>query len=206
MLSYLDTQNTLHIRTVDFNPQQYLFVLQVVLGESVEVAYANVYDVENFKRNVPSEDEEIYLARLKSKAETMLDTQECRSLRDEIESLYKSEIQSQATNFEEYSFTGEDVRKLLASLLHDRTQDLSESSVRDIIALIKTMYDNGSLDSGDGFEKHFITIPSKYNALCRNCSHEFYAVEGLDIKCPHCGAVYTWSENEHRFYPQPMKA
>lgn len=206
MLSYLDTQNTLHLRLVDFNLQQYLFVLQVVLGESPEVAYASVYDVENFKRNVPSEDEDEYLVKFKSKAEVMLDIQECRVLREELERQYKAEIQSQATDFKEYSFTGEDVRKLLAGLLHDRTQDLSESSVRDIIALIKTMYENGSLDSADGFEKHFITIPAKYNALCSSCSREFYAVEGLNVKCPHCGVVYTWSEEEHRFYPKPMKA
>lgn len=92
MLSYLDTQNTLHLRLVDFNLQQYLFVMQVVLGESPEVAYASVYDAENFKRNVPSEDEDEYLVKFKSKAEVMLDIQECRVLREELERQYKAEI------------------------------------------------------------------------------------------------------------------
>ena len=62
MLDLLSTQNQLHTRLVDFTLQEYMFVLQVVLGERLEVAYANTFDTQEFKRNVPSEDEEEYLA------------------------------------------------------------------------------------------------------------------------------------------------
>lgn len=189
---------------VTFSPQQYLFVLQVVLGEDIEVAYANTFDVVEFKRKVPSEDEEEYLSKLKHDAEIMMETQECRQLKEELTTLYNSDIQARASNFEDYSFTGADVRKLLAGLLHDRTKDdLSEASVRDVLALIKTMYDNGSLESDDSFQRHFITIPKKYDSLCTMCGHELYAVEGLDIRCGNCGQVFKWENG--RFYPEMSK-
>lgn len=205
MINYLDTSNALHTRMIEYTPQQYFFVLQVVLGESIDVAYANTFDVENFNRALQTEDEEKYLASLHRDAMIMLETQECRQLRDELEELYRSDIQSKASTLTDYKFSGADVQKLLANLLHDRTQDLSESSVRDILSLIKTMYENGSLDSSDTFQKHFVVIPNKYNAMCSQCNHELNAVDGLDIRCSYCGQVYKWDENERRFYPRFAK-
>lgn len=203
MLAYQDLQNVLHTRLVDFSPQQYLFVLQIVLGERLEVAYGNTFDVAEFKRNVPSEDEDAYLASLKNDAQIMIDTQECRQLKDELEALYKSDIQEKSSTLEDFKFTGSDVQKLLNNLLNERSRDLSEASVRDILALIKSMYDSGALDSGDQFQQHFITIPKKYDCICRNCNREMYLVEGVDNRCPACGATYYWRDN--RFYPQPSK-
>ena len=205
MLNYLDSQNQLHTRLVDFTPQQYLFVLQVVLGERIEVAYANTFDTQEFKRRVPSEDEEEYLATVRKDAQVMFETQECQQLKDEFESLYQSDVQEKASTLEDYKFTGSDVQKLLNNLLHDRSADLSEASVRDILSLIKSMYDSGALDSGDSFTKHFITIPRKFDALCTNCNHEFYLTEGIDIRCTHCGQVYRWDESQNRFFPLPAK-
>ena len=202
MLDLLSTQNQLHTRLVDFTLQEYMFVLQVVLGERLEVAYANTFDTAEYKRNVPSEDEEEYLATKRKDAEIMLEQQNCRHLREYLEQEYRSDIQEQASNLSDYRFTGAEVQRLLNNLLHERSQELSEASVRDILALIKSMYDSGALDSGDSFQNHFITIPNKYNALCLNCSHEFYAVEGLSMKCPNCGAVYNWDEQQRRFIPE----
>ena len=202
MLDLLSTQNQLHTRLVDFTLQEYMFVLQVVLGERLEVAYANTFDTSEYKHNVPSEDEEDYLASKRKDAEIMLEQQNCRHLREYLEQEYRSDIQEQASTLKDFKFTGSEVQKLLNNLLHERSQELSEASVRDILALIKSMYDSGALDSGDNFQNHFITIPNKYNALCLNCSHEFYAVEGLSMKCPNCGAVYNWDEQQHRFIPE----
>ena len=202
MLDLLSTQNQLHTRLVDFTLQEYMFVLQVVLGERLEVAYANTFDTSEYKRNVPSEDEEEYLATKRKDAEIMLEQQNCRHLREYLEQEYRSDIQEQASTLKDFKFTGSEVQKLLNNLLHERSQELSEASVRDILALIKSMYDSGALDSGDNFQNHFITIPNKYNALCLNCSHEFYAVEGLSMKCPNCGAVYNWDEQQRRFIPE----
>lgn len=202
MLSYQDTQNTLHTRLVDFTLQEYFFVMQVVLGEDIRIAYASIYDAGEFKRNVPSEDEEDYLNSNKRDAEILLDQENCKKLKEYLELEYQRDIQEKATSLSEFRFTGEDVQKLLNNLLRDRTQELSESSVRDILALIKSMYDSGALESGDGFAKHFITIPSKYNYVCSQCGKEGYAVDGIDIKCEYCGATYRWSEGEHRFFPE----
>ena len=203
MLDYLSTSNQLHTRLVDFTPQEYMFVLQVILGERPEVAYASTYDLGNFKRNVPSEDEEDYLASFKQQAQILLETQNCRQLRDYLESEYQIDVQEKASNLKDYRFTGAEIQRLLNNLLHDRSSELSEASVRDILALIKSMYDSGALDSGDGFQNHFITVPKNYDVICTNCNHEMYATEGIDIKCPHCGQVYHWADN--RFWPEMQK-
>jgi len=203
MLDLLSTQNQLHTRLVDFTLQEYLFVLQVVLGERLEVAYANTFDTSEYKRNVPSEDEEEYLATKRKDAEIMLDQQNCRQLREYLEQEYRSDIQEQSSNLSDYRFTGAEVQRLLNNLLRDRSQELSEASVRDILALLKTMYETGTLDSGDSFQNHFITIPKKYDCICPQCNHEQYLVEGVDNKCTSCGMVFRW-DNE-RFWPQPQK-
>ena len=202
MLDLLSTQNTLHTRLVDFTLQEYLFTLQVVLGERIEVAYANTFDTAEFKRNVPSEDEEDYLASKKRDAEIMLDQQNCRHLREYLEQEYRSDIQEKSSTLSDYKFTGAEVQRLLNNLLHERSQELSEASVRDILALIKSMYDSGALDSGDSFSRHFVTIPSKFNILCPRCNREGYAVEGLDFRCEHCGCIAKWDESSRRYFPE----
>lgn len=203
MLNYRDTQNALHTRLVDFGLQEYLFVLQTILGEDPCVAYANVFDTSEFNRNVPSEDEEDYLCQFKQKAETLLEQQACKQLKEYLEQEYQSDIQEKASTLKDYKFTGADVQKLLNNLLQERSQSLSEASVRDILALIKSMYDSGALDSGDSFQAHFVTIPKKYDCICGNCNREMYLVEGCDNKCPACGAIYYWRDN--RFYPALSK-
>jgi hypothetical protein len=203
MLDLLSTQNQLHTRLVDFTLQEYMFVLQVVLGERIEVAYANTFDTQEYKRNVPSEGEEEYLASKRKDAEIMLEQQNCRHLREYLEQEYHSDIQEQASTLKDFKFTGAEVQRLLNNLLHERSQELSEASVRDILALIKSMYDSGALDSGDNFQNNFITIPKKYDCICVNCNREMYLVEGCDNKCPACGATYYWRDN--RFYPELSK-
>jgi len=201
MLDLLSTQNQLHTRLVDFTLQEYMFVLQVILGERPEVAYASTYDLANFKRNVPSEDEEDYLASFKQQAQIQLETQNCRQLREYLESEYQIDVQEKASTLKDYRFTGAEIQKLLNNLLHDRSDDLSEASVRDILALIKSMYDSGALDSGDNFSNHFITVPNKYNTVCPQCQREGYAVDGLDFRCEHCGCIAKWDENTKRYFP-----
>lgn len=201
MLDLLSTQNQLHTRLVDFTLQEYMFVLQVVLGERLEVAYANTFDTSEYKRNVPSEDEEEYLATKRKDAEIMLEQQNCRHLREYLEQEYRSDIQEQASTLKDFKFTGAEVQRLLNNLLHERSQELSEASVRDILALIKSMYDSGALDSGDSFSQHFVTIPSKYNTICPQCNREGYAVEGLDFRCQHCGCIAKWDESQRCYFP-----
>lgn len=205
MLNYRDTQNALHTRLVDFSLQEYLFVLQTILGEDPCVAYASVFDTAEFRRNVPSEDEEDYLAEKKRDATILINQQNCRQLREYLETEYQADIQEKASTLQDYRFTGAEVQRLLNNLLHERSNDLSEASVRDILALIKSMYDSGALDSGDNFQNHFITVPKRYDIICPQCNHENYAVEGLDFHCPHCGLVAKWSEEDYRFYPQLSK-
>lgn len=188
---------------VDFSIQEYMFVTQIVLGERMEVAYANTFDVANFKKYVPSEDEEEYLASLKSDAQALFSGQTCTQLYDYIHQQYMSDVQEHASTLKDFKFTGADVQKILNNLLHDRTQNLSESSIKDIVNLLKIMYENGSLDTGDSFSHHFITIPKKYDCICPRCNREIYLTEGMDNVCSHCSLVIKW--DGERFYPEPQK-
>lgn len=201
MLDYITAKQTLHTRVIDFTLEEYMFVVQVVLGEDIRIAYASVFDADGFKHNVPSDDEEEYLNGFKVDAELMLDHQNCQQLKHYLEAEYKAEVQSAASNLKDFKFTSSDVQKLLNNLLHDRAESLSEASVRDIVSLIKSMYDSGALDSGDNFQSHFITIPSKFNVLCPNCNREGSAVEGMSFVCEHCGHVAKWDESSKRYWP-----
>lgn len=203
MLSYLDTKNVLFTRGITFDINQYLFVAQVVLGEEKAVAYGMIYDREKFLRETNSEDESEYLAKINRDADVMLQQQECQHLFDLLKESYQQDVQASASTLENYKFTGSEVQQLLANLLHNRSQELDDASVKDILSLIKTMYEQGALDSGDTFQKHFITVPKKYDCICRNCNREMYLVEGCDNKCPACGATYYWRDN--RFYPEISK-
>ena len=205
MLDYSSTINVLHTRGISVTLQEYLFVIQVVFGEDVRVAYANTFDTAEFKRNVPSENEDEYLAKFKHDAEILLEKQNCAHLKEYIEQELQSYVQDAASTLEDYKFTGADIQRILSNLLHNRSEDLDEASVRDIITLIKSMYESGALDSGDAFSRHFITLHDAFNAVCTNCNHEFEAHAGIDCMCPHCRQVYRWEESEHRFYPAVAK-
>ena len=122
MLDLLSTQNQLHTRLVDFTLQEYMFVLQVVLGERLEVAYANTFDTSEYKRNVPSEDEEEYLASKRKDAEIMLEQQNCRHLREYLEQEYRSDIQEQASTLKDFKFTGAEVQRVSEIFLHLSSQ------------------------------------------------------------------------------------
>ena len=205
MLNYLDTKTVLFTRGITFDVKQYLFIEQVVLGEDAATAYAMVYDNENFVRNTGTEDEQEYLAGFIKDADVMLQQQECQHLKDYLSDAYTSDVQAAASTLKDYKFSGAEVQQLLANLLHNRSQELDDASVKDILSLIKTMYEQGALDSGDTFQKHFIQIHDQFNALCTNCNREFDAYAGIDCICPHCKQLYRWSESENRFYPKPAK-
>jgi hypothetical protein len=205
MLNYLDTKSVLFTRGVSFDLKQYLYVVQVVLGEDKSVAYGMTFDRENFVKAIGSEDEDDYLSKVARDAEIMLQQQECQQLHEVLSEEYQLDIQAKASTLENYKFSGAEVQQLLANLLHNRSQELDEASVKDILSLIKTMYEQGALDSGDTFQKHFITIHDKFNALCPNCNHEIDVFAGVDCVCQYCKQVFKWSEEERRFYPQPNK-
>lgn len=205
MLNYLDTKSVLFTRGVSFDLKQYLYVVQVVLGEDKSVAYGMTFDRENFVKAIGSEDEDDYLSKVARDAEIMMQQQECQQLFEVLSEEYQLDIQAKASTLENYKFSGAEVQQLLANLLHNRSQELDDASVKDILSLIKTMYEQGALDSGDTFQKHFITIHDKFNALCPNCNHEIDVFAGVDCVCPYCKQAFKWSEEERRFYPQPNK-
>lgn len=208
MLNYLDTKNVLFTRGITFDLKQYLFVAQVVLGEDKATAYAMIYDRENFLKETGTEDEQEYLAQFIKDANVMLQQQECQHLFDLLKENYQADVQQAASTLEDYKFSGADIQQLLANLLHNRVGDggsLDDASVKDVISLIKMMYEQGALDSGDTFQKHFITVLPKFNALCPNCNREFDLAMGVDGICPHCKQVFKWAESENRFYPKPNK-
>lgn len=204
MFDFRDFSDRLHVRGVKFNEKEYMFVAMVSAGEDAAVAYGLVYDIENFKRNVPSENEDTYLSELMPKAEALLQQKECVHLREIIEETIRAEIQSMATDIKQYKFSSQEIVNMLSALLADRSKTLGEASVRDIVSLIRELADMGGLSNSSGFDSHFIQILPAFTSLCTNCSREFDAYPGMDCVCPQCHQVYKWSEEERRFYPQPQ--
>lgn len=173
----------------------------VAAGEDIAVAYALIFDTEEFKRNVPSEHEADYLQGISASAENMLKQQECAQLREIIEESIRAEVQARATNMKDYKFSSQEIVNMLSNLLADRSSEISEASVRDIVSLIRELVNLGGLTGSDGFGSHFIQIHDKFNARCTKCGREFDAYPTLDCYCPHCRQLYQWSEEDRRFYP-----
>ena len=202
MLDYEYTRNTLHARGIKVSVKQYLFVLNVVLGEKPAIAYGIIYDSDALKKDLDEEELDRYVSMVKEKADVMLKQQDEIQLLELLQSDYNRDIQEKAMNLENYEFTTGQVVQILQNLLHSRSQDIESSSVRDIISLINTLASQGALSGSDNFASHFIQIMPKFNAVCK-CGREIDVVRGIDCTCPYCQQFYKWVEEEDRFYPKP---
>jgi hypothetical protein len=202
MLDYEYTRNTLHARGIKVSVQQYLYVLNVVLGEKPAIAYGIIYDSDALKKALDEEELDRYVSMVKEKADVMLKQQDEIQLLELLQSDYNRDIQEKAMNLENYEFTTGQVVQILQNLLHSRSQDIESSSVRDIISLINTLASQGALSGSDNFASHFIQIMPKFNAVCK-CGREIDVVRGIDCTCPYCHQFYKWVEEEDRFYPKP---
>ena len=205
MLNFTDTTTTLFSRGVTFSIEEYLFCLNLVLGENQYVSYALAYDKVGYKKVLGTEDEKEYLQSKKQECDALIQQQTIVKLRQELDDLYTAEIQSKALNLENYHFTGGQIAQILQNLLQNRISDLDSASTKDVISLIKLLTDQFGLDGGSDSEKHFIQIYPKFNALCTSCNREFQVTEGLGAVCPHCGAKYYWDAGENKFIPSPSQ-
>ena len=206
MVGYLEAVSTMHTRGVAIDEKDYIFTLMDVLGESPQNAFALAYDMGEFKKVIGTEDEEAYLSAKTKDAENMLSQQSITQLKDLLDESYRAQVQADALNLKDFRFSGQETVQILNNLLKTRIDDLESSSVKDVVSLLKALADQGALETGDGgFSKHFVQISPKYPALCTSCNREFDCYVGLGAKCPHCGQEYRWSEEEQRYYPQPIK-
>lgn len=205
MLNFTETTQILFGRGITFSIEDYLFCLNLVLGEDENVSYALAYDKVGYKKVLGTEDEEEYLKTKEQECKVLMQQQSIVQLRQEMEDLYVAEIQGKALNLENYRFTGGQIAQILQNLLHNRVADLDSASTKDVISLIKLLTEQFGLDGGSDFEKHFIQILPKFNALCNNCNREFQIASGIGAVCPHCGASYHWDSNSEKFIPQPSK-
>ena len=205
MLNFTETTQILFSRGITFSIEEYIFCLNLILGEDKYISFALAYAPSEYKKVLGTEDEEDYLQSKKQECDTLLQQQTIIKLRQELEDLYVAEVQSKALNLEDYRFTGGQIAQILQNLLHNRVADLDSASTKDVISLIKLLTEQFGLDGGSDFEKHFIQILPKFNALCNNCNREFQIATGIGAVCPHCGASYYWDSNSEKFIPQPRK-
>lgn len=206
MIDYQAAVERLHTRGITFDLKQYLFAMQVALGESETLAYAMIYDTAEFKAHIHSEDADEYLSKLRKNAEVMLQQQECQHLKELFEEWKRTEVQNEASNLKTFKYSSEDVANMLSSLLYERSSSLEDASVRDIVTLIRELNSQGALDGGgNAFSKHFITVYPHMNALCPACHRETDIAVGMTCFCTRCGAKFEWSEEEQRFYPNIEK-
>lgn len=204
MLNFTDTTQTLFGRGITFSIEDYFFCLNMVLGEEERVSYALAYDRAGYKKVLGTEEEDEYLKSKEQECKVLLQQQSIIQLRQELDDLYVAEIQGKALNLQDYRFTGGQIAQILQNLLHNRISDLDSASTKDVISLIKLLTEQFGLDGGSDFEKHFVQIWPKFNALCNNCNREFQVAEGLGATCPHCGQQYHWIAEENKFIPAPQ--
>lgn len=202
MINFTDTTRTLFTRGISFTIEEYIFCLNIVLGEDENVSYAIAFDQEGLKKVLGTEDEQDFYLSKRQECTSLMQQQHIVRLIQEMQELFMQEVQTRAMNLEDYRFTGGQIAQILQNLLHNRVSDLDSASTKDVISLIKMLTDQFGLDGGSDFEKHFIQVFPKFNALCTSCNREFQVCEGLSAKCPHCGAIYAWDETERRFYPK----
>ncbi len=205
MLNFTETTQILFGRGITFTIEEYIFCLNLVLGEDENVSYALAYDPVGYKKVLYTEDEEDFLKSKHQECKNLLQQQSIVQLRQELDDLYITEIQSKALNLENYRFTGGQIAQILQNLLHNRVADLDSASTKDVISLIKLLTEQFGLDGGSDFEKHFVQIYPHFNALCVNCNREFQVAEGIGAVCPFCGASYHWDSESQKFIPQPSK-
>lgn len=206
MTGFLEAVDSMHTRGVAIDEKDYIFALMVVLGEEPQTAYVMAYDMEGFKKAIGTEEEDSYLATKHSDAETMLEQQNIKQLKDLLEESYRAQVQAAALNLTDYKFSGQETVQILNNLLKTRVDDMESSSVKDVVAILKALSDQGALETGDGgFSRHFVQIFPKFNALCNNCGREFDCHTGIGAVCPHCGMQYHWDADTNKFIPQPQK-
>lgn len=206
MIGYLEALDTLHTRGVNIDLNDYLFCLMVVNGDDTELAYAASYDTSEFKRKIGTDEEQEYFSSKKQLSEAQMSNQSIKMLCELMEEKRRAEIQKEALNLKDYKFSGEETVQILNNLLKTRIDDMESSSVKDVVSILKALTDQGALEVGDGgFQRHFVQIFPKFNALCVHCNREFEIAKGIGAICPHCGQEYHWSSEENRFYPQPTK-
>ena len=203
MLNYEQTTENMFGRGVTFSVDEYFFCLSLVLGEEPDMAYAMTFRKDDFSKVVGTEDERDFLLSVKHDCDALIALQSTQLLRTELEDLYRADVQQRALNLEDYRFTGGQIAQILQNLLHNRISDLDSASTKDVISLIKMLTERFGLDGGGDFERHFIQVYPKFNALCTNCNREFQVVEGLGAVCPHCGAKYYWDVERLCFIPRP---
>lgn len=205
MISFTDISDSMFNKGVPFSISEYLFCLNLAIGENPYISYAVSFDRDGYAKVIGTEDERSFIQSKKTECDALLQHQTIIKLRQEIEEQYNAEVQKKALNLEDYHFTGGQIAQILQNLLQNRISDLDSASTKDVISLIKLLTDQFGLDGGSDFEKHFIQIYPKFNALCTSCNKEFQVTEGLGAVCPHCGAKYYWDTSENKFIPKPSK-
>lgn len=205
-MKYLEIEQSLSSRGVYFDINEYYFVLSIVLGESEAIAYATTIDLANYLRAKETDNEREYLPQAAKEAKRLLQKQHIIKLKEELDVEHKRMVQDIALHLEDIELTASDIKKVLATFLRDRIDDPSSAPVKEIVDLLKMYQPYMPDDTGQSnFQRHFIQVHDPFNALCNRCNHEMSVYKGMTCVCPHCGAKYTWVEEENRFYPEPSK-
>lgn len=206
MIEFAEALQTMKTRGLNFNVKEFLFALMVTLKESPQSAFALIYEPDEYIEHIGGEHEEAYLFSKEQKANELLQKQNVSQLKELLDESFMEHVQSNALALKDVRFTGKEAVQILNNLLKTRTDDLESSSVKDVVALLRALSDQGALDMGDGgFSRHFIQINPPFVALCTNCNKEFDAYRGVGAVCPHCHQQYRWSAEEDRFYPEICK-
>lgn len=204
MISFEKFKEEIRSRGVfDFTPLDYSFALMVAIGMSEADAYICSYKSKEYDKKTDKNRPD-FISKCENEAKQKREDLSISKMVDFLKVLYDNQIKEQALNLGELvDLSSSDIKKITAKLLSDKACDMANSETKDIISAIKLYMDNFIDSTNDNermFSRHFIEIHSPCNMVCTHCNHEFRILEGVSQKCPTCNHLYTWSNDEERFF------
>ena len=200
MIDYQETKKTMEIRGIEFTKAQFSFALMVSVGINKYDAYKIAIVGEKsskVKDDKLSEMEE----KWNKECDLLLENNNVKALYEHLKEKYDYQISDEAMNCESVEITPKILKNLLGRIIKKSSDNLDNAAVPDLIRVVDQYCKQFSLnDNGDAeFSRHFIQIYPQFNYIC-SCGSECDAPFGLDFRCPKCGRLYKWNEDEKRYY------
>jgi len=201
MIDYKKIKESLNNRGVKFTPIEYSFAIMVGIGLDKYQSYLTTIKAKELEKCKNEGDADKLLESIKSECDGLLINTSLKEVVNCIKSLYKMKLQSDMLNLEDVELSKNDIKKIITTLLKNRTDNIDGSSAKEIIELIKTYLNNFATSDNlsEEFNRTFIQVIPPYNAVCSNCNKEFSLPPNVSGICPHCGQKYIYDQEKDKF-------
>lgn len=204
MIDYREIETRLFDRGITITFDDFLFCLLVTNGMEKYHAYAQTIKRKEYEKVAKLPKESAFFNKIKKDCDIYMQTQNITQLMDDMESIYKQNVQAEALQLDDIDLSARDIKNIINKLLKSRVEDLDGSSTKEIVELLKMLLNNFVSDDslGKDFQRHFIQVFPPYNAVCSVCGHEFDVPRNIDAICPYCHTKYVYNKAEDKYFPE----